>query len=83
LPQPDSDKELFERPEVLTILLETVREGMKDAGQGAAWEATNMPLSCAEYLRDTIPNTHATVLPHAGHPFYYKRWGEILAALVD
>jgi pimeloyl-ACP methyl ester carboxylesterase len=39
---PDSDKELFERPEVLAVLLETVREGMRDGGRGASWEATIM-----------------------------------------
>ncbi len=89
--------------------LETVREGMRSGGQGAAWDATimvrpwgfllqditcpvqiwhgeadtNNPLPCGEYLRDTIPNTHATFLPGEGHLFYYKRWGEILAALVE
>jgi pimeloyl-ACP methyl ester carboxylesterase len=106
---PDSDKELFEQPQVLDILLETVREGMRSGGQGAAWDATimvrpwgfllqditcpvqiwhgeadtNNPLTCGEYLRDTIPNSHATFLPGEGHLFYYKRWGDILAALVD
>ena len=106
---PDSDKALFERPEVLAILLETTREGLRNGGQGAAWEATimvrpwgfgleeitvpvqiwhgeadsNNPLSCADYLRDTIPNADATYLPDEGHLFYYKRWGEILTALVD
>ena len=105
---PDSDKALFEQPQVLAVLLETMREGLRAGGQGPAWEGTimvrpwgfrleditiavhiwhgeadtNNPLQCGEYLRDTIPNTRATFLPGEGHLFYYKRWGEILEALV-
>lgn len=41
----------------------------------------NNPLQCAEYLRDTIPHTHATTFPGEGHFFVLKRWGEILAQL--
>ena len=106
---PDSDKELFEQPQVLAILLDTMREGLRAGGRGPAWEGTimvrpwgfrpedigvavqiwhgeadaNNPLQCAEYLRDTIPNTHPNFLAGEGHLFYYKRWGEILEALVD
>jgi pimeloyl-ACP methyl ester carboxylesterase len=40
-------------------------------------------LQFGEYLRDTIPNTQATILPSEGHFFILDRWGEILAQLVD
>jgi pimeloyl-ACP methyl ester carboxylesterase len=42
----------------------------------------NDPLQCAEYLRDTIPKTHATFFPNEGHFLIMKRWGEILAELL-
>jgi pimeloyl-ACP methyl ester carboxylesterase len=42
----------------------------------------NDPLQCAEYLRDTIPNTHAKFFPGEGHFLIMKRWGEILAELL-
>ena len=43
----------------------------------------NNPLQFGEYLRDTIPNTQATFFPGEGHFFILKRWGEILAQLVE
>ena len=42
----------------------------------------NDPLQCAEYLRDTIPDSHATFFPGEGHFLIIKRWGEILATLI-
>jgi pimeloyl-ACP methyl ester carboxylesterase len=42
----------------------------------------NGPLQCSEYLRDTIPKTHATFFPNEGHFLIMKHWGEILAELV-
>jgi pimeloyl-ACP methyl ester carboxylesterase len=42
----------------------------------------NGPLQCSEYLRDTIPKTHATFFPNEGHFLIMKRWGEILAELI-
>ena len=42
----------------------------------------NNPLQFGEYLRDTIPNTHATFLPGEGHFFILKRWSEILSKMV-
>ena len=41
----------------------------------------NDPVQCAEYLRDTIPHTHATIFPGEGHFLILKRWGEILTRL--
>lgn len=43
----------------------------------------NNPLQFGEYLRDAIPNTQATFFPGEGHFFILKRWGEILAQLVE
>ena len=43
----------------------------------------NDPLQCGQYLRDTIPNSHATFFPGEGHFLIMKRWGEVLAALVE
>jgi len=43
----------------------------------------NAPLQCAEYLRDTIPNTHLTVFPGEGHFLILQRWEEILAFLTS
>ena len=42
----------------------------------------NDPLQCAEYLRDTIPNTHTKFYPSEGHFLIMKRWGEILIELI-
>ncbi len=43
----------------------------------------NNTLQFGEYLRDTIPNNRATFFPGEGHFFILKRWGEILAQLVE
>jgi len=42
----------------------------------------NNPLQSAEYIRDTIPTTHAKFYPSEGHFFIMKRWGEILMELL-
>lgn len=42
----------------------------------------NVPLHAAEYMRDRIPNTRTTILSGEGHLFLFKRWGEVLQALV-
>lgn len=38
----------------------------------------NDPLQCGEFLRDSIPLTHATTFPGEGHFLILQRWGEIL-----
>ena len=52
-----------------------------DIWQGEA--DVNVPCHTGRYLRDTLPNAHATFLPGEGHFFLLKRWGEVLAALVS
>ena len=40
------------------------------------------PISMARYMASKIPNSRATYLPNEGHLFLFKRWREILGALV-
>jgi len=40
------------------------------------------PISMARHMASKIPNCHATYLPNEGHLFLFKRWREILGALV-
>jgi pimeloyl-ACP methyl ester carboxylesterase len=106
---PESDKELFEQPETMAVLLESIKEAFRITSDGAAWEAimlvrpwgfhleeirvpvyiwhgeidVNDPLQCGQYLRDKIPDAKATFFPDEGHFLILKRWGDILAQLVD
>jgi pimeloyl-ACP methyl ester carboxylesterase len=106
---PESDKELFEQPETVAVLLESIKEAFRITSDGAAWEAimlvrpwgfhleeirvpvyiwhgeidVNDPLQCGQYLRDKIPDARATFFPIEGHFLILKRWGDILAQLVD
>ena len=43
----------------------------------------NSPLPTAMYLSRTIPDASLTVLPHEGHFFILKRWGDIISELTD
>jgi pimeloyl-ACP methyl ester carboxylesterase len=36
---PESDKELFDQPETISVLLESMREAFRVSSEGAAWEA--------------------------------------------
>lgn len=40
------------------------------------------PISMARYVASKIPNCRAIYLPNEGHLFLFKRWREILSALV-
>jgi pimeloyl-ACP methyl ester carboxylesterase len=41
----------------------------------------NNPLQSATYLRDTLPESHTTVLEGEGHFHIFRHWGDILAQL--
>lgn len=43
----------------------------------------NVPIHAGEYLRDTLPNTRTIFLSGEGHFFLFRRWEEVLSALVD
>ncbi len=51
-----------------------------DIWQGEA--DVSVPRHEGEYLHSHIPSSHVTFLPDEGHMLIFKRWGEILEALL-
>jgi pimeloyl-ACP methyl ester carboxylesterase len=52
-----------------------------DIWQGEA--DVNVPIHAAVYLQNALPRTRTTFLPGEGHMLIFKRWAEILSALVS
>jgi len=43
---------------------------------------TNVPVFSGEYLRDRIPNSHASFLPGEGHLFLLNHWSAVVQTLI-
>lgn len=46
-------------------------------------EDQNAPLAMAEWLAETIPNTHLTIYPEEGHLAAYDHFSEIVSELIE